>query len=206
MAGSLASRLAGQLALPSGLAGLLLGRAMDFANQHCTDLALDLLAARDGERVLDAGCGTGAALAALQRRARCERSGIDPSATMIESARRRLGPDVALSTTRIEDLQPPAACFDAVLALNVLYFADPEGVMATALHRVLVPGGRLVAYVTHRETMERWSFARVGVHRLFDAQSLTSLLEQGGFARSAISVQECVAGPGVRGLLACALR
>lgn len=204
MAGSLAASLAGQLARPSGLAGTLLGRAMDLANRRCNGLALDLLDPRDGERILDAGCGTGAALAAVRRRANCTCCGIDPSPTMLAAARRRLGPDVALSAGRIEDMAAPDVPFDAVLALNVLYFSDADGAMVRALRRILAPGGRLVAYVTHRETMQRWSFARAGLHRLFDGPSLATLFEQGGFASSAISVQECAVGPGARGLLACA--
>ncbi|MXO58390.1 methyltransferase [Altererythrobacter salegens] len=204
MPGPLAVRLAGQLARPRGLPGTLLGRAMDLANRRCTALAIDLLDPQDGERLLDAGCGTGAALAAVLRRADCLCTGIDPSPAMIAAARRRLGKRVALAPVRIEDLPPSVGPFDAILALNVLYFADDTGAMVRALRRALAPGGRLVGYATHRETMERWSFARAGLHRLFDAPSLISLLEQGGFASSAISVQECAVGPGVRGLLVCA--
>ncbi len=204
MAGSLAASLAGQLARPRGLPGTLLGQAMDWANRRCTRLAIDLLEPQDGERILDAGCGTGAALAAVLHRADCLCTGVDPSPAMIAAARRRLGVQAALAAVRIEDMPPPAAPFDAVLALNVLYFADDAGAMVGAMRRALAPGGRLIAYVTHRETMERWRFAHAGLHRLFDLQSITELLEQGGFASDGISVQECAAGPGVRGLLVCA--
>lgn len=206
MAGPVATGFARQLARPSGLAGNLLGRAMDLANRRCTSLALDLLAPIEGERILDAGCGTGAALAALRRRWGCQTYGVDPSPTMIAAARRRLGHGAGLSVGKIEALPPGLPAFDGVLALNVLYFAGHDGAMAAGLYRALATGGRLVAYVTHLDTMERWSFVHAGIHRLFDAEMLATLLQQGGFASDAISVQECIVGPGVKGLLACARR
>ena len=70
--------------------------------------------------------------------------------------------------------------FDAALALNVLYFCDGEGSMLAHLARILVPGGRLVAYVTHRDTMANWPFARAGIHRLFDGKALFELFEAAG--------------------------
>ncbi|MEY4721180.1 MAG: hypothetical protein RIQ46_905, partial [Pseudomonadota bacterium] len=119
----LARRFAQQLARPQGLAGRLIGNAMDVANRRPTRLALDLLDPRPGERVLDAGCGTGAALAMLLDRAAVEATGVDPSPTMLAAARRRLGARARLGEVAIQDLPFPDGEFDAVMALNVLYFA-----------------------------------------------------------------------------------
>jgi len=201
-----AERLAGQLARPHGFAGRVVGGAMDFANRRPTRLALDLLATCDGECVLDAGCGTGAALAELARRADLTLAGIDPSPAMIGSASRRRGLSADLRFAAIEDMPFDAASFDAALLLNVLYFCDPESRMIARLREVLKPGGRLVVYVTHRATMERWPFARAGVHRLFDARGLAAALELGGFVPERISVQEVQVTRSVRGLLARAVR
>lgn len=204
---TLSRRFAGQLAHPRGLGGRVLGQAMDFANRRPLRLALAALDLQPGERVLDAGCGTGAALAVLRRSGALHCSGIDQSAAMIAAARQRLGPDVPLAVTTIEDLLHlgwPA--FDAVLALNVLYFADTGGRMIAALRHALRRGGRLVAYATHRHTMERWRFARAGLHRLYDPHGLEAALVEGGFARSSISVKDCEVAPGIRGLIAHAER
>ncbi len=179
---------------------------MDLANRVPTGLALDLLDPRDGERVLDAGCGTGAAIAALLGRADCRCMGVDASPTMVEAARRRLPRDVELACCKVEDLDPCVGPFDAVLALNVLYFAAEDGAMMRRLHDLLRPGGRLVAYVTDAGTMARWRFARAGRHRLFDLPALGCLLEQGGFAPGAISLHALPIAPGVTGLIALARR
>ncbi len=204
---NLAHRFARQLARPAGAAGRLLGGAMDIANRKPTRLAVDLLDPRPGEAVIDAGCGTGAAMAQVLRRARCRATGIDPSPTMLRAARRRLGDSGAeLVQAGLEDLPFADASFDAALALNVLYFCDARGAMLGNLRRVLKPGGRLVAYVTHRETMENWPFARAGLHRLYDAGELADALHDAGFARERIAVQEVAITRKVRGLLARAVR
>jgi SAM-dependent methyltransferase len=203
---TLSARLAAQLAHPRGYAGRLLGRLMDLANKEPVQLAIRALAPKDGERILDAGCGSGAALAAVRQLANCELYGVDRSPPMIASARGLLAGDAKLFQGEIGELPPRWPSFDAVLALNVLYFADPEGVMCRALYRALRPGGRLVAYVTDRETMERWPFVRAGYHRLFNAGELESALIGSGFTPASISVKHCAIAPGIKGLIAHAER
>ncbi|KPL68462.1 methyltransferase type 11 [Erythrobacter sp. SG61-1L] len=198
--------LAAQLSLPQGMVGLLLGGAMDIANRVPTRLALDLLAPQDGERILDAGCGTGAALVGLLRRADVRAVGIDPSVTMLEAATRRLRGRALLIPGTVERAALAPASFDGALLLNVLYFTDWQGRMAAAIYRALRPGGRLVAYVTHRQTMSGWRFAQAGKHRLFDRQELASALVAGGFVPERIWVQEVPVTRSIRGLLVRAVR
>jgi len=203
---TLARRFAEQLARPTGRSGRLLGLAMDLANRKPTRIAIDRLRPVPGESILDAGCGTGAAMRALLRLRPGALTGIDPSATMIAAARRRLGDSATLHVSTLEALPLPDACFDAALALNMLYFCDRESGMIRAFHRLLKPGGRLVAYVTHRRSMEDWAFARQGIHRLFDADELADAIAEGGFARDHIHVEEISLTASIRGLVAHAER
>jgi ubiquinone/menaquinone biosynthesis C-methylase UbiE len=184
----------------------MLGKAMDIANKRAVRLAIDCLAPRDGERIADIGCGTGMALRDIGRRASCTLVGVDPSATMLAAARARLGQKASLYDAQMGALPFPDRSIDAVLAVNVLYFADKSGAMLADLHRILRPGGRLVAYVTHRKSMERWAFAATGHHRLFDAAELQQAFEHGGFAIDAVRIHEADVGAGVRGLFAQAIR
>jgi ubiquinone/menaquinone biosynthesis C-methylase UbiE len=195
-------RLAEQLARPNGQAGRLLGAAMDLANRKPLRLALDLLAPAAGERILDAGCGTGAAMAAMLDRAPCRPVGLDTSATMLRAANRRLGGRAHLECAPIESMPFAAQSFDAVLALNVLYFEDAQGSLLSALYRVLKPGGRLVAYVTDADTMADWPFTRAGLHRLFDAASLKQALLRAGFMPDATDVRRIQIYQRVIGLIA----
>lgn len=182
---------------------------MDIANRTPTRLALDLLAPRDGERVLDAGCGTGAVSRELLRRAACDIDGVDWSPAMLHRAQVRLGlslhneqsPRVNLHLAHLSSLPFPPGQFDAVLALNILYFCDNDGAMLRELRRMLRPGGRLVAYVTDRSTMQGWAFVRHGTHRLFDRHEVTQALIAGGFAPEDICVMPCAITRRINGIL-----
>lgn len=196
--------LARQLAHPTGVGGLLLGKAMDVANRRPMRRAVELLDPRAGEAICDAGCGTGRALAQVLARADCRVTGIDPSERMLTDARRHLGARAELLRGTIEQHPAGARRFDAVLALNVLYFAQGDGAMLRALRAMLVPGGRLVAYVTARETMEGWGFTRAGYHRLYDPGELLAALVEAGFQPDRIAIRREGVGFGAVGLFAIA--
>ncbi len=202
--------LARQLAEPSGIAGTLCGAAMDLANRVPMQMAVDLLAPVAGETILDAGCGTGAASEEMLRRAACSIVAVDQSATMIRRARARLAKAdgrgaVDLHRATLESLPCRPGSIDAALALNILYFCGTDGGMIVALRHALRPGGRLVAYVTDRQVMEKWSFTRAGLHRLYNAQELRGAFEDAGFAPAAITIEARSVAPGVQGLFARAI-
>ncbi|MGW6931303.1 class I SAM-dependent methyltransferase [Lentzea sp. NPDC054927] len=102
-----------------------------------------------GRRILDAGCGAGPLLAELRERGAAV-SGFDLSAGMVDLARRRLGDDVDL---RVADLAAPLpyadGAFDDVVASLVLHYLEDWDPALAELHRVLVPGGRLLVSVDH---------------------------------------------------------
>ncbi|WP_214403708.1 class I SAM-dependent methyltransferase [Pseudonocardia lacus] len=110
---------------------------------------LELTGDVTGRRILDAGCGAGPLSAALRDRGGLV-TGVDASPGMVELARGRLGPDVDL---RVADLAEPLpfadAAFDDVVASLVLHYLRDWGPALAELHRVLVPGGRLIASVEH---------------------------------------------------------
>jgi ubiquinone/menaquinone biosynthesis C-methylase UbiE len=195
-----------QLSFPEGRGGRILGAVMDLANRQPVGLALDLLDAAPGERIIDIGCGTGAASQRLLRRATCTVTCVDRSQTMLYRAeRRRFAGPVSLHQAHLGELPFANGSFDAALALNLLYFCDESGSMLADLKRVLRPGGRIVAYVTHRETMAKWPFVSPATHRLYDAGQLTEALTIGGFAADRIEVRDCMVNRHVRGLLALAI-
>jgi SAM-dependent methyltransferase len=109
---------------------------------------LRLLGDVRGKRVLDAGCGSGPTSVALIERG-ADVSGFDLSAAMIEIARRSL-PETDL---RVHDLAQPLpwkdATFDTVVASLVLHYLEDWSGPMTEIHRVLAPGGRLLASVNH---------------------------------------------------------
>ncbi|MCP2303314.1 class I SAM-dependent methyltransferase [Actinokineospora globicatena] len=102
-----------------------------------------------GRRILDAGCGAGPLSAELLSRG-ADVSGFDQSAEMLALARRRLGSDVDL---RVADLASPLPyaddTFDDVIASLVLHYLQDWAPPLAELHRILKPGGRLIASVNH---------------------------------------------------------
>ncbi|GAA4955158.1 class I SAM-dependent methyltransferase [Streptomonospora halophila] len=112
-----------------------------FVARHGSDL-IGELDPRPGERILDAGCGTGD-LAATLADAGAEVVGIDSSPEMIDRARERFPHlDLRVADLRSLDLEPG---FDAVLSNAVLHWIPEAGAAAAGIARALRPGGRLVA-------------------------------------------------------------
>jgi trans-aconitate methyltransferase len=102
---------------------------------------LGMLAPREGERILDVGCGTGhltAGIAAAGARV----LGIDQSPAMIEQARANY-PAIEFAVQDARAL-PYRAEFDAVFSNAVLHWVQPAGDAAAGIARALKPGGRLV--------------------------------------------------------------
>lgn len=95
--------------------------------------------------LLDAGCGTGNLLSALQRELPdVQLNGIDFSTQMLGRARQKVPRASIIEGDLNAPLPYPDASFDVVTCVNVLYaVANPEKTLAE-LKRVLVPGGTLI--------------------------------------------------------------
>jgi len=120
---------------------------------------VDELSVRPGERVLDVGCGRGAALVPLARAAGPSGTvlGIDLAPRMVERTAHDVR-DLPQVEVRVADATAPGlppASYDAVASSLVLFFMpDPGGAVRTWA-RLLVDGGRL-GVTTFGPQDERW--------------------------------------------------
>jgi trans-aconitate 2-methyltransferase len=106
---------------------------------------LDRLELAGDETVLDAGCGSGRVTQALiERLPDGHVIGVDESASMIDAARKRLGPDADLRVADLVSLELEEPV-DAILSTATFHWISDHQRLFASLHAVLRPGGRLVA-------------------------------------------------------------
>ena len=175
---------------PTGLAGFVVGEKM--ARQHApeTDWTRDLLGIRDGDVVLEVGCGVGRGLGlAAQRAARGRVIGMDLSATMLAAAARRNREALRsgrLALLRGDLLALPLAerRFDKIFSIHTFYFwPEPLATIDTLL-RLLAPGGLLVVTLATGTVTPRGEDAYWPLHRQVEA--LVEQLQTQPFASAAL--------------------
>lgn len=113
---------------------------------------LELADARNGERLLEVGCGAGHVLELFPL---TRRTGLDLSATMLERTRRRLGTGVALVRALADQLPIRSGAFRVIICTEVLeHTPDPQSVLRE-LMRAAGPEGRVVVSIPREENIDR---------------------------------------------------
>ncbi|MGV3659263.1 MAG: class I SAM-dependent methyltransferase [Prosthecobacter sp.] len=110
--------------------------------------ALNLLAPKRGEKVLDLGCGQGVFSRAMAQKG-CEVTGIDAAPTLIQKARTYpVKPPIRYLVRDAAQLEGLGE-FDAASAILCVQNMEHLDVVATAAAKVLKPGGRMLWVVNH---------------------------------------------------------
>ena len=113
---------------------------------------VEMLAPRPGERILDAGCGTGQLTAEIARSG-ASVTGADRSSAMLEEARRQF-PAIPFVVADLTCL-PWREAFDAVFSNAALHWVRDAAAAAASMASALKPGGRFVAEFGGRGNIER---------------------------------------------------
>jgi SAM-dependent methyltransferase len=100
---------------------------------------LTALGAAPGMHLLDAGCGAGAGSVDAAARG-CRVTGADASAPLIEIARKRL-PEARFDVCDLESLPYDDESFDAVMAINAVFYCEDQAAAMCELRRVTRRGG-----------------------------------------------------------------
>ena len=101
---------------------------------------IELLAPKEGEKILDLGCGTGTLTKELANRG-CETVGIDESPDMVAAAR-EIGVDARVHDAEHLHLDET---FDAVMSNAALHWMADQYAVVRGVWKVLRPGGRFAA-------------------------------------------------------------
>ncbi|HPQ71485.1 MAG TPA: methyltransferase domain-containing protein [bacterium] len=153
---------------------------------------------RPGDRVLEVACGTGVISLELAGHAgRIE--GTDISEPMLAEARRKAG-ERGLSNIEFTQgdacaLNFPDESFDLVVCANALHIMQLPQEALREIHRVLKPGGKLIAPTyLHGQTLRSHVVSRFmslfgfkAYHR-FNKESLLVLFNDAGFGGAAIDI------------------
>jgi len=157
---------------------------------------LEAMALRAGERVLDAGCGTGLLIQGMVSAVgdKGQIVGIDFSNDMLDVARNRFESidRVNLQQASVTDLPLEAESFDATSCTQTLLYVDDVEKAISELYRVLKPGGRIAVLETDWRGLVLNSEDDSISNRVIDAWDkgvaspnlpvkLTSMLQKQGF-------------------------
>ena len=112
-------------------------------SRQLAPLFLEFVGVRDGERVLDVGCGTGALTSTLASMTRAAKIvGIDPSAAFIRAARSQIvDPRVTIELGDAQNLPYADASFDRCLSFLIANFIPDALKAAKEMRRVTKSGG-----------------------------------------------------------------
>ena len=107
----------------------------------------DFVSLKDGDRVLDVGCGTGSLIEAIVRSTTSTRIvGIDPVEAFVEHSRARFpDPGIQIDQGSAFELPYPDGSFDRTLSLLVLMLIAQPDKAAGEMRRVTKPGGTVAA-------------------------------------------------------------
>ena len=107
------------------------------------DALFSLVSFNPGDKVLDAGCGTGVYLEELLRLG-MDVTGVDADEDMLEYTAKSRSNGIALIKASLQDLPFEPSSFDKVISVCTLEFIDDPSHVLTELSRVLKKDGILL--------------------------------------------------------------
>ena len=112
-------------------------------SRQLAPLFVEFAGVRDGDVVLDVGCGTGSLSSTLARVTQAAKIvGVDPSARFIQAARSQITDSrVTIELGDAQNLPYPIASVDRCLALLIVNFIPDAPKAAREMRRVTKPGG-----------------------------------------------------------------
>jgi SAM-dependent methyltransferase len=164
-----------------------------FKSERDRQLVLESLELRDGDRVLEVGCGYGWISQALWQAANIEWTGVDGSPEMVQRM-------ISAHPDRAERVMLADACqlpfkdgeFDKVLCTGVLMHIRDYAAAVQELMRVVRPGGLLLCSINNALSpislpVRLWNLRKRGFVQKFQwPGSIRRMLRQGGVAVNAV--------------------
>jgi ubiquinone/menaquinone biosynthesis C-methylase UbiE len=148
--------LVSQFGHPRSVVGSIVGILMSRKNRDRSDWAVDRLAVREEDVILEVGAGPGVTLQSIVQRVPAGFvAGIDHSPTMIRQARKRnregiTAGKIEVLCASVDAIPFPDNHFDKVFTINSMMFWPDRNIGLREVKRVLKPRGKLsVFYQPH---------------------------------------------------------
>ena len=178
---------ADQYRQPSGWLGFLMHKVLDKENSIENDWAINLLAIKPSDIVLEIGFGPGRTLKKIADLAsEGHVAGIDFSRRMLISATKLNKKDINIGLVKLilgdaVALPYPNNFFNKIISVYVIYFwQDPVTVLREA-HRVLRPGGKIAVLLSAKSAMSTTPLLRNKIFKMYDETELKDIFITAGF-------------------------
>jgi ubiquinone/menaquinone biosynthesis C-methylase UbiE len=180
----------------------LLQNEADMAFRRRAVTLIDHLDLRDGDTVLDCGCGMGVYIMMMSRLRDLKIVGVDGDVGRLEWAERE-GVDARLSRVDIHTLPFADNSFDKVLMSEVLEHLAEDRMALREVYRVLKPGGTLALSVPHADYPFLWdpinkTIEALGLRPIRNAGPITGLWSNHWRLYRPADLRDVIAGAGFR--------
>ena len=177
--------IAKHLSKPKGNSGKVVSFFMNRQNHRIYEKTIDIIAVKDGESILDMGCGNGYVLNLIAEKHSGHFTGIDISDSIIAAANRRNKVYINNGIMKfycqnLDNMGFSDGTFDKAYTINTVYFWKSLEVAMAEIKRVLRHNGVFYNTLFSNETLDRFSFTKNG-YKKFSREQLTNAGKDAGF-------------------------
>ena len=158
-------------------------------------IILDMCDVKNGDKVLDVGCGNGSLLNEINRKTRIKGFGVDISPNMVEICRQRYT-NFNFKIASGEEMQFDNSSFDMIITCCALHHMYNPINFINEAHRILKKGGVLIVGeplfppgIRHFFDAAIAPLLQAGDNKLFSHKQLIMLFTENGFTISRIYKQ-----------------
>ncbi len=173
-----------QLKNPHGFFANKVALKMNESNKQLYNMVLDNMCSSDGDEMLEIGFGNGKYFKDfISKASNIKMYGVEFSKSMVQQATKInaaiiRGKKLQIQLVKTEVLPFGQNSFNAVIAVNLIYFWENPHANLKEIYRVLQPGGRLYIGLRPAEILCKMPFAQYGFHLRTEAEWVKTIEQE----------------------------